>query len=193
MMNIRHVISGLLVVLWVTYISPDVLSQDTDSLKCWSTSNKLKWSDFKGKKPDDAYSADLHAASGCRLNAIPFFKDGLLRYQVTIAFIRYESWKSDTADYLLKHEQLHFDIAELYARKIRKAIQGIVKAIPKAKESDFRPVIQKLYGESADAHAAYDKETYHGIITDRQATWEKKISIELKQLNDYASTIADCQ
>jgi hypothetical protein len=182
-----------IMVVFVTHLSADLLSQDTDSLKCWSSNNKLKWSDFRGKKPEDASVSYLKAVSSISIIPLPFRKNDILCYKVKLVFEKYESWKTDTADYLLGHEQLHFDIAELSVRKLRKAIRGIMEASPNPTSEDFFLVIDKLYAESGDMQEAYDKDTAHGIIAESQAKWRKKVCLELKQLKQYASTPADCE
>jgi hypothetical protein len=179
----------LIAILFVTHLSSDLLSQDTDSLKCWSSTDRLRWSDFRGKPPGDGNNLHLRAVSWSGVEPILVEKNTGFSYRVKSVFKRYNSWRTDTANYLLAHEQLHFDITELLARKLRKAIQ----AAPDPTGESFAPVIQKLYQECADMHDAYDKETAHGIIAGSQAKWKKKVCLELKQLKEYASTPADCE
>jgi hypothetical protein len=189
----HRMLKVVIVVVFVFHFSTDVLSQTTDSLKCWSNVDKLKWSDFRGVKPKDARSSYLKAASAIRITPIPFRKDDILYYKVKLVFRKYEAWKTDTAEYLLAHEQLHFDIAELSVRKLRKAIKDITEAIPNPTSEDFFPAIEKTYVESAGMQAAYDEDTAHGVITESQAAWKKKVCLELKKLEEYASTPADCE
>ena len=182
----------ILGIVFFVHISLDILSQDADSLKCWCKNDKLKWSDFRGKKPEDEDSF-LGARTAIGIIPLAFRKDDALNYQVKVVVRRYDSWKTDTAKHLLIHEQLHFDIAELTARKLRKAIEGLRRTIPKPTAQDFRAVIQKLFGEDANMQAQYDKDTVHGIIAESQIKWEKKISLELKNFEKYASRRADCE
>jgi hypothetical protein len=183
----------LIVIFLGIQIPMNLLSQDTDSLKCWSSNDRLKWSDFRGKRPEEGDLSNLSAFTGYKFIIIPLKRDALLDYRVKMIFKKYESWKIDTTGYLLKHEQLHFDIGELYARKIRRAIQGVLDRIPNPTENDFRLVIRKLYAENADMQDAYDNDTYHGIIKESQTKWERKIELELKTLDKYASTPLDCR
>ncbi|AYB34303.1 DUF922 domain-containing protein [Chryseolinea soli] len=190
MMTLRDMIMlRLMAVVFVTHISSDLFSQDTDSLKCWSDTDKLRWTDFKGKAPGNGNNLYIRAQSWVRVEPILVEKNNAFSYRVKSIFQRYKSWKTDTADYLLAHEQLHFDLTELLARKLRKAIQ----AAPDPTGESFDPVIQKLYQECADMQAAYDKDTAHGIIAESQASWKKKVCEELKKLKEYASTPADCE
>jgi hypothetical protein len=180
----------IIVIVLFVHVSSATLSQDIDSLKCWCR-DKLKWDDFKGKIPNGG--SHLSAGTSYRLIPIRTRRNDLLSYNIKVAFKKYQSWKKDTADYLLAHEQLHFDIAELYARKLRKAIQDVPKTNRNPTEEDFNTVIQKLYHETASMQRKYDEDTMPGIITESQIEWEKKISLELKNLEKYASTSADCQ
>jgi hypothetical protein len=184
----------LSLMMFLIHASADTFSQKTDSLKCWCENDRLKWDDFKGKIPNNGDSSFLSAGTGYRLVAIPIEKNDVLSYDIKIVFKKYESWTIDTtAEYLLAHEQLHFDIAELYARKLRKGIQDVSKTNRNPTEEVFKPVIQKLYLETANTQRKYDEETIHGIITESQIEWEKKIALELKKLQKYVSTPADCQ
>jgi hypothetical protein len=189
----RTILLRLFVVIFTVNFSPEVLSQNTDSLKCWSSGDRLNWRDFRGKKPEDPSVSYLKAISSITIIPLPCRKNGILSYQFKLLFKKYESWKTDTADYLLAHEQLHFDIAELSVRKLRKVMRDIMERKSNPTSEDFFPVIDKLYAESANMHTAYDDDTAHGIIAESQAQWQKKVSLELKQLKDYASTVADCK
>ncbi|HEY5750640.1 MAG TPA: hypothetical protein VIU12_31475 [Chryseolinea sp.] len=189
-MTLRDMIMlRLMAVIFVTHISSDLLSQDTDSLKCWSSTNKLRWGDFRGKTPGDENDLYLHAVSWSRVEPILVEKNNAFSYRVRSVFHRYKSWKTDTAEYLLAHEQLHFDITELLARKLRKAIQ----ASPDPTGESFDPIIQKLYEECTNMQTTYDKDTAHGIIAGSQARWKMKICVELAKFKEYASTPADCE
>lgn len=183
----------LIVIIFGAHVSSDVLSQNSDSVKCWSEKDRLKWSDYKGKISSNPDSSYLHAVTWCSYNSKPFRKNDILSYHVALVFKKYKSWKRDTAKNLLAHEQLHFDIAELYARKLRKAIRGVSETISNPTRQDFTFVIQKLYLENAAVQNKYDNETVHGVIAESQVAWEKKICLELKKLKDYASKPEDCK
>lgn len=182
----------IVVIVFFVHLSLDTLSQNTDSLKCWCNKDKLKWEDFKGKIPDEENRSYLKAASAFQLTPVRVEKNNVLSYNIRIVFERYEAWTMDTSNYLLAHEQLHFDIAELYARKLRKAIQDVPKTNWNPTEEVFNTIIQKLYLEFANMQAEYDKQTIHGIIAESQIKWEKKIALELKNLEKYASKHVDC-
>src|SRR6478609_9491217 len=89
-----------------------------DNLIIWSASYKLVWSDFRCK-PDPHQKQNAQTFYGLEVE-----KNYVVSYEekVTSYVDRSKSWVEDTTKGSLKHEQLHFDIAELYARKMREYI-----------------------------------------------------------------------
>ncbi|MFZ6011322.1 MAG: hypothetical protein ACOYXT_13320 [Bacteroidota bacterium] len=85
----------------------------------WNEFYKLSWHDFQGKPGDESVG---DAGTFIRIKAKPFFVKKKVQYNVLVYFVKDKSWKRDPSPALLAHEQLHFDMAELYARKIRKKI-----------------------------------------------------------------------
>ena len=86
----------------------------------WTESGKLEWSNFQCE-PDENLK---HIAVTSSYITISFQQVGFSEAKITVRtlFDKTESWVKHEADYILKHEQLHFDIKELYSRKLRKAI-----------------------------------------------------------------------
>jgi hypothetical protein len=158
---------------------------NSDSI-CWQKSYKLKWSDFTGKKP--ATSLVWHTA-GCAASiyAKGCIDKGIPNYRITNYFIKSLSWVTDSLSKGgLEHEQLHFDIAELYARKIRKAIEELRKKKLK-RYSNYEQVINRLLDEREAMDVKYDKETFHSMDLDKQKEWSNVIIAALEELKRYAS------
>jgi hypothetical protein len=158
-------------------------SAGTDTLKCWSSSDKLTWSDFKGKADTGSM---FTAVCPSTLTSYP---DSTHEYRVKAVFYRYEAWSKTTSEHSLAHEQLHFDITELFARKLRVKI----KEFKGAHDSTFAAMINGLLADLRVQQTVYDEETVHGVIKKSQQEWMKKINKELESLNEYASTSQDCQ
>src|SRR5687768_5559097 len=85
----------------------------------WNEFYDLQWRDFKGKRPGDAAG---DAGTVVQIKAKPFMIKNKVHYDVFALFVKDKSWAEAFTAPLLAHEKLHFDIAELYARKIRKKI-----------------------------------------------------------------------
>jgi len=96
-------------------------STTTDTIY-WTEDYKLTWNDFKGQ-PD--YNVEtISALSSSGLMHAKGCKNNKLDYEILSYFEKRESWVKVEAytDHHLKHEQIHFDITELYARKLRRAL-----------------------------------------------------------------------
>lgn len=106
---------------------------------------------------------------------------------ITCYFSPSRSWtKVKDSDHLLAHEQLHFDITELYTRKLRKLISEMEGDCERASRS-LQKVYDRNYEALAKYQAQYDRETKHSIIEEEQLRWEKKVQEELKALEAFAS------
>src|SRR5687767_8341950 len=93
----------------------------TESIS-WNEFYRLQWHDFQGKPGDESIG---DAGAVVQIKAKPFIVKKKINYDVVALFNKRKSWTRDQSDALLAHEQLHFDIAEVYARKIRKKIEEL--------------------------------------------------------------------
>ena len=157
---------------------------DFQIYKEWQPFNPLKWEDFKGSRPDQ-YHGD--AGSMVKIKAVPYFVKKRIKYDVYTLFNKTKSWALAQSPQLLAHEQLHFDIAELYARKIRKRILQLSRE--PGKKSDlkiYNNEIRKLLKESNEFDRLYDIETLHGSLPKKQKEWQNKVKNSLSALKDFA-------
>ena len=99
---------------------------------------------------------------------------------------------ADTTQVNIKqHEQLHFDIAELQARKIRKGIEDLKKK--KTKDINvYSKLIDKNLNELQEKNLEFDSKTLHGTLTDKEKEWEQNIARDLNVLKDFMSTEEMC-
>jgi len=177
-----------LLVLMVLAVSTafGVQAQPKDCGNCipWSENYKLKWSDFEGKaqkySPNEALTD-----SGM---SIELKCDGKTSKAIVKCYFNpNNSWtKSKNSDYLLAHEQLHFDITELFVRKLRKQLAQFgddCKALSKHIDDYYK----RNYKEFVAYQDRYDRETKHSLNEEKQAYWEKKVAKELAELRDFAT------
>lgn len=149
----------------------------------WDPVKSLSWDDFRGR-PDHLAKGD--AASRISLRARPYKKRNQLFYVVTPVFHRNESWCKKPTPELLAHEQLHFDIAELFARKSRMKISTL-KRQGVRDVSVYNAAVSEIFEESNRVDAQYDHETVHGASRKKQTEWEYSVRIELMLLNRFSS------
>lgn len=173
----------LLLILGV--LSHPLLSQpqdyDPSRFIEWNEFYKLSWDNFESKVSDDTFG---DAGTAVKIIAKPYYVGKRIDYNVFPLFDRQKSWVFEKDPALLAHEQLHFDIAELYARKIRKKVAALQSQNNKDL-SHYNNEINKLLNESNEMDLRYDMETLHGGITVKQSEWRNKISQELKALEAY--------
>ncbi|MES2387733.1 MAG: hypothetical protein V4543_07005, partial [Bacteroidota bacterium] len=89
---------------------------------------------------------------------------------------------------VLEREQIHFDIMELHARKMRRAVEEaglpVLGANRKA-EKLFTPI----YKDAEKMCARFDTETDEGANAIARAKWETTLRRELNELGNYARQI----
>jgi predicted secreted Zn-dependent protease len=87
----------------------------------------------------------------------------------------------------LSHEQGHFDIAEIFARKLNKHMSEYIFNKDSFKE-DLKNIYLNVTVEKEQMQNDYDRETDHSIIKSKQEEWLKKIDtmlVELKNFSNY--------
>ncbi|MBD3638661.1 MAG: DUF922 domain-containing protein, partial [Crocinitomicaceae bacterium] len=130
--------------------------QNNDNYVHWGERD-LKWSDFQGPVPDDSkFHALTHSAI-----SLDFQSDGvILEFKIESVFDPSKSWKKEGVNsYILKHEQLHFDITEYHARLLRKEIKTTKYTSFNTIETQIRNMFNETYNEANQMQIDYDKET----------------------------------
>jgi Bacterial protein of unknown function (DUF922) len=162
---------------------------------CWTEGLKLKWSDFVGKPSGSVTTygnMKALAFTYTNITATGVIQNDLPEFTIFNKFVKSKSWVADsTMANLLNHERLHFDIAELYARKIRKGLADLVRK----KVNDiakYSTLIDKSLKELEDKNREFDQKTVHGTATPIEKEWEQSIAKELLSLKDYKSTPEMC-
>lgn len=153
-----------------------------EELITWREGKKLTWADYKGKaKPDTDAAASTATYLGIEYN----FGNKGFDYKITCSFSKTKSWGLHKTDYILAHEQGHFDIAEIFARKLNMEMINY-----KFNKNSFKEDLKKIYLSITTAKEEmqndYDRETNHSIIKDKQVAWLKKISQLLTEHKDFA-------
>ena len=161
--------------------------KENDTIIVWTQNRKLNWSDFQSPaKFTDPTKTAAESEIAIDLISIPI-NDYDYKYVVFPYF--YKSLSSSKTDdpHVLKHEQLHFDIAELFARKIRMTLKKLEKET--FNEEKYNAEIDDVYKGYSVCQNKYDEETLHSLITEKQIEWENKIARELQGLISYSSEI----
>lgn len=166
------------------------LQKDPEERFTYQEHSQLTWGDFKGVPPKNAiYFASVNSSLGYTFKSKTI--DGRIRVDIKVESYFYPqlSWKknmNENNSELLKHEQLHWDISELYARKLRAAFEKYVPQKDPKKEIDY--IFRKFEKDRQRAQKSYDRETRHGVIKDAQRRWEYKMKEQLFITSEFATS-----
>lgn len=136
------------------------------TIKRWAT---LSWDDFQGiPQPFSSYEAAIASAVYLQYDSTRE------RFHAYAGQHNVGSWAKRSRscqEYTLNHEQYHFNITELHARKLNEYI---------AENPDGSEYLYNLRRGSINLdlrrmQSQYDNETNHSLIYDRQRRWEYKI------------------
>ena len=108
-----------------------------------------------------------------------------MTYKIKSLFSRTRSWGLHKTDYILSHEQGHFDIAEIFARKLHKKMSEY-RFDKRTCNKKLGEIYDEIVEEKSEMQNDYDKETRHSINKEKQAQWLKKIERLLVEYEDYA-------
>jgi len=156
-------------------------SKDEELLD-WSATRKLTWEDYKSKP--NPYS-DAAASTTTYLGISYNISSRSFSYKIESRFSKSRSWGLHKTSYILSHEQGHFDIAEIFARKLHKKMSEY-KFNRKTYQKDLNKIYEEVTKEKTEMQNNYDIETDHSIRKKVQAEWLKKIASMLEEYEDYA-------
>lgn len=165
------------------------IHQDYDSTIIWDSNYRLQWKDFKSsKKTTSSERAAAVTASGISFGfSAKQTKTRLLSYDYHVIshFYPEKSWyfKGKENDVILEHERLHFDITELFARKLRKRIENTTFTLNI--KNEMNTLNRQINEELKEFQEQYDFETQHSIRLEAQKKWEKDVALQLMRLNYY--------
>lgn len=153
----------------------------------WSAERRLTPADFQARAP---MGNPLSASTSSNIKADAACKDYVFSSTVAATFDPSTSWirnPQKASEALLRHEQLHFDITEVYTRIMRQRLQLFAaKANCEKLQPAFNNVTKLVYADWDREQNRYDQETNHGLNAVRQAAWEKQTAAKLEMLKPFA-------
>jgi len=169
--------------LLTSFIFPLILlSQLEEDFIKWDENRKLTWEDFKAAPLKMGSTA---AMTTTHLGFSYNFANGKITYKIDCQFEKNRSWGLVKNDWILKHEQGHFDIAEIYARKLNKIIKAYTFRAATA-QKEVPAIYQKIMNDLSAMQNQYDSDTDFSRDKEQQAAWTEKINRELYKLNEFA-------
>ncbi|MEO5591750.1 MAG: DUF922 domain-containing protein [Chitinophagaceae bacterium] len=158
-------------------------TQNDDTGLPWTASRRLTWDDFKSRPDNNSANAALTSSKiTFKYN---YDSDKRFNYTIGCVFEKNTSWGRVKTDYILSHEQGHFDIAEIYARKLNKIIKAY-KFNAATAQKEVPAIYQKIMNDLSAMQNQYDDETDFSRDKEQQAAWSEKINRELYKLGEYS-------
>ncbi|MES2704721.1 MAG: DUF922 domain-containing protein [Bacteroidota bacterium] len=138
---------------------------------------------------------DSPAASALTISPVIYnINETTFYYNIAALFSKFDSWMIIKSADILQHEQIHFDIFELYARQIRKQWVQLLERKSRGMHYDLTaelsPVYDKLYKELYQVQADFDEQTSRLTANNESllllnAKWSKTVREGLDALKDY--------
>ena len=156
----------------------------------WQPETKLVWDDFLAEAPArNKFAAYTYTLINMEYSAT--ITDGRVKptFEIYAAFNRRRSWAKNQREArtpeILAHEQAHFDISEITARRLRKALLTETYS-RKNLEQKINSIYQVTIQAGDEMQALYDQESDHGLNKTQQLKWSNRVKNELSELANYA-------
>ena len=156
--------------LW--YSGADAVENCTN----WQERPKLQWSDFQGTVAKESpFAAMTYWYLYYRWKGNKVFAESC--FQTDKSWIR----EGKESDYLLQHEQLHVDIAQLHIRLFKQKIEFVTST------DQVKKAFDEILKSAKQMQAQYDEETEHSRDKAEQKRWNRLVAEKLENLDNYGS------
>lgn len=175
--------------LFFLFLFAEVHAQMPQNRITWN-SEPLTWENFIGEPdPSNPFHANTSSGLSYSWSMKTSGSETEFIYDVGAFFFPEESWvkQGKLTNNLLIHEQLHFDITELHARKLRKAMEEFDLKKTKNVKAALQAIYKRTETERAIMQNKFDAETRHSMDEAEQLKWQKFIQQELLKLKEFSS------
>ncbi len=149
----------------------------------YAANRPLNWNDFRDKPGGGNFEAEVFAGVGYTEKAT--VEQGAINLNITLKvdMAKSDCWVRDGSrdDYVLNHEQRHFDIAKIVSEHFKQKIAAM-HLPPDNYDGEINVEYLETLRELHRMQTQYDSETHHGANRAAQEDWNEKIDKELKSL-----------
>ena len=149
----------------------------------WLPERKLAWEDFYA---EPKRNSEAVASTSTSLGISYQMEEGLLVYKITCNFSKQKSWGLLKTEYILAHEQGHFDITEIAARRLYAALQQY-EFNSETYKQDINALYRIIVKDKENMQAEYDHITDHSRNRRLQREWQDKIRLMLDETQAWAT------
>jgi hypothetical protein len=156
----------------------------------WDARRPLAWTDFQGPPPAEAGGVAAETAyalvHGVRCTGTAFEFHVAAVFRPGTSWVRPSMFRTpDDGARALRHEQTHFDLTEVHARRLRRYFAELF-APCQVPTSDLTSMAERIGQAEKAAQAQYDADTGNGRIPAQQARWDREVAAQLVALNGFA-------
>ena len=165
----------IIVLLVLSSFTPPGHAQHSSSRE-WG--KPIVFSDFESA-PDDADTAAANISVTIVLG-YSIMWNGNLKFRAVAVMDKDKSWIKGAFknEAVLKHEQGHFDIAQIYAKKLETTLKN--RRYTRKDIGLLEAIYDQFLGMMNDLQIRYDQETGGGMNSTAQSLWRKFIQQELE-------------
>lgn len=179
---VYYLMLSLKKLLLIVLVFPVIAFAQNNNLIKWSSEKRLSWKDYLAE-PDDRSGAA--ASTSTQIGFEYHVRENSLTFSITCYFAKEKSWGRYKNDYILSHEQGHFDIAEIFTRKFYKTVKEY-KFNERRYKTDLRDIYTNAMRDKERFQQQYDSETDYSRNKPKQEEWLKKIEKMLEETKEYA-------
>jgi hypothetical protein len=147
----------------------------------YAVNRPLKWSDFQDKPRASRFEAEIFTSIGYTEQMA--VTKGVININIALKvdLPKSDCWiRGDSHDdYILNHEQRHFDIEKLVAEHFKQKISGMTLPVENY-DGPINVEYLETLREATRMQKQYDAETHHGMDRQAQEQWNDRIDKELK-------------
>ncbi|NML67563.1 hypothetical protein HHL22_20370 [Hymenobacter sp. RP-2-7] len=167
----------------------------------WQAQRPLRWGDFRARTCPVQTRAGERALGACVATGIAVLPCADARGRGTFQVASYldpsHSWVRDSASFAnrltLAHEQVHFDINELYARQIRALVASYYRAGRYPFTAELHGRIAELLVAKTTCNNRFDAEVAADSIGGSVTRWQATVQQQLLDLAAYGAEASTCR
>lgn len=154
---------------------------NADRVFRWTRDRKLRWEDFQGLRRSNC-GERVAAETSCGISVETSLAPATSKARIYVfnSFDKQQSWvrRDGQCDAVLRHEQGHWDLCEIYTRRMQDRFDALNIRGGRLNEMVSR-IFDQVESEYLKRQEAYESETRHGVDKDAQRRWEFIIGQEL--------------
>lgn len=169
----------LILIFFLLGVNVFAQNTSTDTIQ-WTPNYKLKPLDYLGI-PENNSKFDAISIIG-HLVTSRFITDTTVSFKAYCIFYKRKSWIKDLTDsnLLIKHEQCHFDIAEIFRRKLQSQLRQLEFINFEKNEAFIKKkkevLLSNISLENKTVDDLYDTQTNYSRNAFKQRLWNEKVS-----------------